>query len=312
MASSLSGKHVLVLGLGLHGGAVGTILWLVKQGAVISVSDTKTKEQLAPSIEKLKDIPNITYLFGSQDNLDLDKIDIIIRGPAVPRNSIILQRAKEKNIPIEMDSSLFFEYSESKNIIGITGSKGKPTASSAISAVMNAINADTMTVGVDGVSPLGALTPLQPSLEELRPAGTPFADMPIVFELSSWRLEALQEKKISPHIAVVTSIYNDHLNTYSSYEEYIDTKKQIIQDQTENDIAILNTDDEIIRGWKMSVKGQLYLYSLQPLQKGELGVWVEKDTIFVRTKADFLQLSICSVKDIPHTSEHELRNKLPA
>ncbi|MDA1169103.1 MAG: UDP-N-acetylmuramoyl-L-alanine--D-glutamate ligase [bacterium] len=338
MANSLSGKNVLVLGLGLHGGAVGTIEWLAQQGAIISVSDTKTKQELAPSIIKLKSIPNITYYFGNQDDLVLDGIDIIIRNPGVPRNSLVLQRAKEKNIPIEMDSSLFFGHTNNKNIIGVTGSKGKTTASTAISAVMKSINKETITVGVDGVSPLGASLPLPEG--ELEGVG----ERPIVFELSSWRLEALQEKKVSPHVAVVTSIYKDHLNTYTSYEEYIETKKQIILDQTKSDIAILNKDDAIIRTWENDVRGELFWFSLEKLEENENGIWVEGGKIYVnpfspigekvpresgRMRADYNTTTaltpslsqrwergntraICSVSDIPHASPHELRNKLPA
>ncbi len=293
----LANKHVVVLGLGLHGGARGTIEWLAGQQARISVSDTKTKEQLAPSIEKLKSIPDISYFFGNQDELDLTEVDMIIRNPSVPRIAPVLRRARELTIPIEMDSSLFFAYSPSNHIIGITGSKGKTTTSAAIAHVLQAMNSKTVAVGIDGASPLGLL-------------GTIAEDSPIVFELSSWRLEALQEKKLSPHIAVCTSIYKDHLNTYTSFEEYIDTKKQIIKDQTENDIAILNGDDEKIRTWEHDVHGTLYWYSLEPLQENKEGIWVDGDEVIVRRGSETTR--ICSVSDIPHTSPHELRNKLPA
>ncbi len=296
-ASPLTNKHVLVIGLGLHGGAIGTITWLAKQGSRISVSDTKSAEQLAESVEKLKSIPNITFYFGNQDELNLAGVDTLIRNPGVPRTAPILQRAKQMNIPIEMDSSLFFAHSPSKNVIGITGSKGKTTTSATIAHVLRIINPKTIAVGVDGVSPLGMLDTIK-------------EDSPVVFELSSWRLEALQEQQVSPHIAVVTSLYRDHLNTYTSFEEYLDTKKQIIRNQTKDDIAILNKDDERIRAWEHDAAGKLYWYSLEALSGNEEGAWVDKKEIFVRTNSQ--TLLIASVSDIPHTSPHELRNKLPA
>ncbi len=297
MPQSLAEKNVLVLGLGLHGGAIGTIRWLHTQGANIIVSDTKTEKQLASSVKTLQDIPGITYLFGNQDLLDLDGIDIIIRNPGVPRTAPVLQRAKEMGIDITMDSELFFAHSRSANIIGITGSKGKTTTATAIAAVMRAADARTVAVGIDGVSPLG-------KLEEVRER-----DTPIVFELSSWRLEPLQEKGISPHVAVCTSLYRDHLNTYASFEEYIATKEQIIRNQSNNDIAILNADDVRIRTWKDKVTGTLYWYSLKPLQEEQMGIWIDKDNIMVNTTHPELA---CAVLDIPHTAPHELRNKLPA
>lgn len=316
-------KTVLVLGLGLHGGAIGTIEWLAKKDAKIIVSDTKSKEQLAPSIEKLKNIPNITYRFGNQDELNLNGIDIVIRNPAVPRKAAILERARTMGIPVEMDSSLFFEHCGTRDIIGVTGSKGKTTTASAIHAVMRTIDPKTIAIGIDGISPLGELLRQNSS------------DSPAIFELSSWRLEALQEKKISPHIGVCTSLYRDHLNTYKNFDEYINVKKQIIKDQRKNDIAILNADDERIRAWAKDVQGKLYWYSLKPLEDDKKGVWVNGNTVFINLPASSTPISstfgvngetprvfpigvfpagrrIYSGSDIPHQAPHELRNKLPA
>ncbi|MCE9643597.1 MAG: UDP-N-acetylmuramoyl-L-alanine--D-glutamate ligase [Candidatus Andersenbacteria bacterium] len=295
---SFVGKHVLVLGLGLHGGAIGNIKWLASQNAQITVSDTKSQEQLEPSIQKLSDISGIKYIFGSQDEINLDDVDMVLRNPAVPRKAPLLEQAREKNIPVMMDSSIFFNQVGRQRIIGITGSKGKTTTSHAIFHTLKNFITETTAVGIDGVSPLGELETISSKTS------------PIVFEISSWRLEALQETHISPHIAVCTSIYKDHLNTYSSYEEYIEVKKQIIKDQTHDDIAILNYDDEIIRTWEKDVKGQLYWYSLKPLPEHGLGIWVDGGD--VKTNWNNQEQTICTALDIPHSSPHELRNKLPA
>lgn len=319
---SFSRKHVLVLGLGLHGGAIGNIKWLASQGARITVSDTKSREELELSIRKLSDISGIEYIFGNQDEINLDGVDMVLRNPAVPRKAPILQEAREKNTPVMMDSSIFFNQVGKKRIIGITGSKGKTTTSHAIFHVLKSIIPNTSAVGIDGVSPLGELASISSTTS------------PIIFEISSWRLEALQETHTSPHIAVCTSIYKDHLNTYASYEEYIEVKKQIIKDQTREDIAILNYDDEIIQTWEKDVKGQLYWYSLKPLPEREQGIWIDEKRVvvrrltspnlsFVRRGDDTVFPSpyegegkgdevVCAVSDIPHTSSHELRNKLPA
>ena len=291
-------KHILVLGLGLHGGAIGNITYLASQGARITVSDIKSQEQLAASVQKLSDIPDITYLFGNQDSISLDDVDMVLRNPAVPRKANILQQAREKNIPVMMDSSIFLNQIGKDRIIGITGSKGKTTTSHAIFHVLQSFIPHTAAVGIDGVSPLGEI----PSIMN--------TTSPVVFELSSWRLEALQEIHTSPHIAVCTSIYEDHLNTYDSYDDYIQTKKQIIQDQTKDDIAILNYDDEIIKTWENDVRGELYWYSLMPLPEHTVGIWITGGD--VQTNWNNELQTICATTDIPHTSTHEIRNKLPA
>ncbi|MEO6077932.1 MAG: UDP-N-acetylmuramoyl-L-alanine--D-glutamate ligase [Candidatus Andersenbacteria bacterium] len=334
-------KTILVLGLGLHGGAVGNIQYLASQGASLVVTDTKTEEQLQESITKLSDIPNIQYIFGNQDEISLDDIDFVLRNPAVPKKAVILENARTKNIPVLMDSSIFFEQVGKEHIIGITGSKGKTTTSHAIGSVLHTLDNTTITVGVDGVSPLGIPLLAKEGLGEVSdaetPSNSPFVrgrEQLFVFELSSWRLEALQETHISPHIAVCTSIYKDHLNTYKNYQEYIDVKKQIIKDQTKNDVAILNYDDEIIKTWEQDVQGELYWYSLKPLADNQRGIWVDGEDVVARLRTSpslsFVRRGddgaspfslrrrregdevICSVSDIPHTSDHELRNKLPA
>lgn len=293
------------MGLGLHGGALGNIKWLLSQGAKLTVTDLKTAEQLKKTVEKLGRLTHphptlslsrergIKLVLGEHREEDFVNADMIIRNPAVPRNSNFLQLARAKGIPVEMDSSLFFQYSPSKNIIGVTGSKGKTTTANAIAILLKAINPQTVAVGIDGISPLAELPNVQP-------------DSPVVFELSSWRLEALDENKISPHISVVTSLYRDHLNTYASFEEYIKTKKIIIKYQGEEDIAILNYDDPLVRQWAPEIKGGLYWYSMGELPKEEEGIEVKNDTI------KWLGEGLLKLDDLPLTSTHERRNLLPA
>lgn len=245
---SVKGKRVTVMGLGLHGGALGTVQWLLGHGAYVTITDLKTEAQLAPTLEKLAG-QKVEFVLGQHRDEDFTDADLVVRNPGVPKNSPYLQKAREARVPIEMDSSLFFLNCPSKEIIGVTGSKGKTTATRAITAVLKAGGKKVIEVGTDGISPLGKLSEID-------------EDTIVVFELSSWRLEALEPHKLSPHIAVVTSIYNEHLNTYDSLDEYIETKKTIIRHQTEDDIAILNGDDDELRGWKTDVHGEVQWYSV--------------------------------------------------
>lgn len=293
---SLRGKKVLVMGLGLHGGALGTIEWLVSQGVDITVTDMKTAEQLAPTLEKLEKYTTIRYVLGRHDEADFLGADIVIRNPSVPRNSHFLQVAREHGIPVEMDSSLFFEYAPTQDIIGVTGSKGKTTTAKAIAIVLKYFRPETVAVGVDGVSPMGEMNSIQ-------------SGAPVVFELSSWRLEALAEKGISPKIAVVTSIFRDHLNTYASFEEYIETKKAIFLSQGSDDIAILNADDTEIRRWDGLVPGTAYWYSTNPLAH-EVGIFVRDGLIIIRDAQG--EHKIMDLAGLPSPFEHERRNFLPA
>lgn len=291
----LKNKKVTVMGLGLHGGALGNIEWLYSEGAVLTVTDMKTAKELAATVKKLKKFEGIKLVLGKHNDEDFTQADLIIRNPAVPRTSKYLQLAKEAGIPIEMDSSLFFEFCPSKNIIGVTGSKGKTTTSNAIAVLLKARHPQTVAVGVDGVSPLKELSVIEPQ-------------NPVVFELSSWRLEALDEKKISPSVAVVTSLYRDHLNTYKSFKEYIETKKVLVKYQTENDITLLNADDERLRAWEKDIVSRLFWYSAHDLKTGN-GIFVRNTMITVRLQDG--EHELFSIDELPFQSEHERRNVLP-
>jgi UDP-N-acetylmuramoylalanine--D-glutamate ligase len=292
----LKGKRVTVMGLGLHGGALGTIDWLYQQGAAITVTDMKNEQELASSVEKLKKYSNIHLVLGGHREENFTDTDLVIRNPAVPRSSKYLTLARDNGVPIEMDSSLFFNHCPSKNIIGITGSKGKTTATHAVAHLLKSFDSSTVAVGLDGVSPLKELPRIK-------------RDSPVVFELSSWRLEALQEHKISPHLAVVTSLYPDHLNTYASFDEYVDTKKTIIRYQTANDSALLNYDDPLVRKWEHDVPGKLYWFSLENLTV-ENGIFSDHGMITVSVGAQ--RTPIIQLADLPLRFAHERRNMLPA
>ncbi|MFH0988365.1 MAG: UDP-N-acetylmuramoyl-L-alanine--D-glutamate ligase, partial [Parcubacteria group bacterium] len=112
MASStlnLKGKKVLILGLGLLGRGVKDAIFFAEHGAIVTVTDLKTAEQLAESIEQLKKYP-IKYTLGEHKEEDLINADLIIRGPAVPTSSPFVKLAKRRKIPVEMDESLFAKY----------------------------------------------------------------------------------------------------------------------------------------------------------------------------------------------------------
>lgn len=293
---SLNGKRVTVMGLGLHGGALGNIRWLVEQGAQVTVTDLKSAEELKSTVEKLKGLAGVELVLGEHQEKDFTDTDMVLRNPAVPRTSKYLMLAKDAGVPIEMDSSLFFEFCLSKNIIGVTGSKGKTTTAVFIAELLKAQFPQTVAVGVDGISPLGELKNIQP-------------DSPVVFELSSWRLEALDEKKISPSLAVVTSIYRDHLNTYSSYEDYIETKKVIAKHQKPPDRVLLNADDTILRRWDNSLPGKVFWYSLGEDLPGD-GIFIKDGMVRQREAGHEGELLEWRGGSLP--GEHTQRNLLPA
>lgn len=290
------GKRITVAGLGQHGGALGNIKWLHEQGAKLTVTDLKSTAELEPALTALKDLTDITWVLGEHREADFVNAQMILRNPAMPRDSKYLAAARHAGVPIEMDSSLFLKYSPTKNVVGITGSKGKTTTGNAIAQLLSLVYANIALVGTEGTSPLAQLSTLH------------HQDL-AVFELSSWRLEAMEEHEISPSIAVVTSIYEDHLNTYDSFDHYVETKKAIVRFQGVDDLALLNYDDPQVRQWSLKRQGRVAWFSLSPDIPGD-GICVEHGMVTIIRGRDYIPLF--PVTAIPVAHEHLRRNILPA
>ena len=286
------------MGLGVHGGAAGNIRWLAEQGAQLTVTDLKTRQELASTLQELRDLPDITWALGEHREADFVQTDMVIRNPAVPRTSEFLQLARAHDVPVEMDSSLFLKYSPTSNVIGVTGSKGKSSTTTFTAKLMQLKHDNVVSLGVEGTSPLA-------SIDTLRPDGV------AVFELSSWRLEALGEHGLSPSTAIVTSLYHDHLNTYDSYEHYVATKKALVKNQRVNDRALLNYDDAEVREWAGEIESRVFWYSLADSIPGP-GICVVRGVISVDTANPLTGIiPLFPAADVPLQSNHELRNALP-
>ncbi|MFC1644607.1 UDP-N-acetylmuramoyl-L-alanine--D-glutamate ligase [Patescibacteria group bacterium] len=291
----LEGMKITVFGLGLLGGGVGTVKFLVKHGASVVVTDIKTKEQLGPSIEKLKGLKGVEYILGQHRIEDFTNVDMVVKNPLIPWTNKQIKLALEKNIPVEMDSSLFFKLCK-RPIIGVTGTKGKTTISTMIYDLLKLTKKNPIKVGISTVSVLD-------KLEELK------KDSVVVFELSSWRLSALKYTKKSPHIAVLKNILPDHLNYYNNMEEYIKDKSNIFKFQTPKNWLIANFDDETVVDLSKEASSQVIGFSNKPIREG-VSVFVDGDDMYLNNGID--NKKIVATKDLKIVGKHNISNVMAA
>ncbi len=158
--SDLKGKKITVMGLGLHGGGIGTVQFLSGAGAKVIVTDLKSKEELAPSLEKLKDLKNVEYVLGQHRPEDFIEADMVVKTPPAPWSNKYIKLALEKNIPVEVDSSLFFKLCKNL-IIGITGTRGKTTTATLIFEILKAAGKNPLKAGIGQVPVLNKLSELK-------------------------------------------------------------------------------------------------------------------------------------------------------
>jgi len=224
------GKKVTVVGLGLLGKRLGDIAFLAECGAEVTVTDLKTREELAPSIKKLTKFKNIKYVLGEHRFEDFENKDFILKGQGVALDSPYIAHARSKGIPIEMDESLFAKLAPKVKIVGVTGTRGKSTVTMLIYEILKSAGVRVHLGG--NIKDTAAL----PLLKEVKDGDT------VVFELSSWQLQGFGEAKISPHISVFTNFMPDHLNYYKNdMEQYFADKSYIYKFQTAKDLLILGS-----------------------------------------------------------------------
>ena len=222
------GKKVTVLGLGLLGKRLGDVQFLSKMGAHVIVTDLKTAKQLKPSVDALKGYKNITFVLGEHRLEDFEGRDFILKGQGTPLDSMYIAHARSKNIPIEMDESLFMKLAPAVHVIGITGTRGKTFTTELTYYILKKSGKRVHLGGnIKGTAAL-------PLLKKVKAGDF------VVFELSSWQLQGFGEAKLSPEISVFTSFMPDHMNYYhNDVEAYFNDKAEIFKYQKKDDLLVV-------------------------------------------------------------------------
>jgi len=304
--SLFQGKQVTVMGLGLHGGGVASVLWLLRHGAKVTVTDLKSKEELKSSLDKLeikrsKD-KAIKLILGKHREIDFKKADLIVQNPGVPRESKYLKIAEKVGISIENEASLFFRFCPAK-IIGVTGTRGKSTTASLIYEILKKTEIrkqkSERKVWLAGLPQ----KPMLEILDKVKPNDI------VVLELSSWQLEILGENKLSPAVAVFTNIYPDHLNRYAGMNDYIAAKKNIFLWQKRSDAVVLNYDNSETKKIGQEVLAKRFWFSKKYFSE-ENGTFIKNGQIYLRDLGN--EKKLAKVREVKLFGWHNLENILAA
>ena len=233
---TFAGMKVLVFGLGILGGGVAAANWLIRHGARVTVTDLKTEVDLADSLNKLEQPVNLKL--GGHDDEDIQHCDLVLFNPDIPVRSPYVTLAQKLNKRVENEATLFYWLCRLP-IIAVTGTRGKTTTCAWIE---HFLNQRFMAVPA-GNSPDNPFMHTLQVLEDAardREANSRAKARIVVNELPSYHLEYFEGMDRSPDVAVVTNIFQDHLNRHTSMQEYVDTKANIFRHQTMEQSLILN------------------------------------------------------------------------
>jgi len=247
-----SGKKILVVGLGKTGLALTE--YLKRQGSRVLVSDSRSREELEPLRPSDPEATPPWFIEGGGHTVDFFlQADLILVSPGIPLELLPLKAAGEKGIPIWGELELFSRVCRTP-IIAVTGTNGKTTTTALINEMLLEAGFSTFLGGNIG----------RPLVEYLLNGQD--KDF-VVAEISSFQLDTTRH--FCPRVGLLLNITEDHLDRYPDFQGYIHSKAGLFRNQGEQDAAVLNWDDPLVRGVGEALKGPVYYFSrTEPLSRG--------------------------------------------
>ena len=290
--------HTLILGAARQGIALAR--WLSRHGSNVTLSDSRSLEQLASARASLADT-NVTWAAGGHPLELLDGVDVLCLSGGVPLTLPIVQEAVKRGIPLSNDTQIFMEVAPCKTI-GITGSAGKTTTTTLVGemakrSIQNSEFRIQNSVFVGG----NIGDPLINYVDDMT------ADDLAIIEISSFQLEQMT---ISPNIAAILNITPNHLDRHGTMDAYTAAKARILEFQTDKDTAILGHDDKGAWNLRNKVKGKLLTFSLNELDDRFDGAYFHDGLLSLREGKAYVPLLPREKIKLP--GDHNVANVLAA
>lgn len=253
----LRDKDIALLGFGREGKSTYNFIRKYLKEQKLTILD---KEKITLDDPCTKIITGYNYLENLED------YDLIIKSPGISLKNIDYQRFESKlTSELELILEVF-----SKNIIGITGTKGKSTTSSLMYQVLKDQGYDTYLLGNIG-------NPIFDEIENFTP------NTILVIEMSSHQLEFVHK---SPHIAAILNLYQDHLDHAGSLEHYHNNKMNIFKYQKVGDYSLYFDDDSYLTAKMTNFSSQSIKYNIRfdTEKKSSTAVWIKNKKIYLGDK----------------------------
>ena len=285
--STYENKKVLVLGLAKSGVSAAKLLH--ELGALVTVNDGKPFDE-NPEAQELLSL-GIKVITGSHPIELLDEeFSLMVKNPGIPYSHPLVAKAQEMGIPVITEVELAYEVAECP-IIGITGTNGKTTTTTMTGLLLNA--------GADqGIARLAGNIgyPASGVAQEAKPEDK------IVMELSSFQLMGITDFR--PHIAVITNIYEAHIDYNGTRKEYVKAKWNLQKNMTEKDYLILNWNQSELQELAQRTKARVLPFSTKEVL--EDGVYADDYSIYYKKE------KIMEISELGVPGKHNVENALAA
>ena len=284
---SLKGKRIAVLGIGVSN--VPLIELLCAHGCDVTACDMRLREQMNGEAERLEAMGAKLKL--GPDYLEGLDHDILFRTPGLMPFDPHLEAAKARGGLLTSEMEVFLTLCPCK-VIAITGSDGKTTTSTIVSELLKASGHRVHLGGNIG-------NPLLCEIPDMQ------KDDIVVLELSSFQLHSMH---CCPEIAVITNLTPNHLDKHKDFQDYMDAKREILLNQTENCRLILNADDAHTPYYERFAKAHVTHFSDR--RRVAEGAYL-KDGVLMRISGG-VERPVLPKSEIRIPGEHNVLNYLTA
>lgn len=279
-------KKVLVLGLARSGFSAAKLLHDL--GALVTVNDGKPFAE-NPEAQDLLAI-GVKVITGSHPIELLDEgFSLVVKNPGIPYSQPLVQKALEKKIPVITEVELAYQISEAP-IIGITGTNGKTTTTTMIANVLNA-----------GMEKGQALLSGNIGFPASSVAQTAKPEDRLVMELSSFQLMGIDT--LRPKIAVITNIYEAHIDYHGSRPEYVLAKWRLQQRMTADDYLVINWNQPELEALSAKSKAKIIPFSTK---EKVAGAYMLDGMLYYKEEA------IMAAEELGVPGAHNIENALAA
>lgn len=281
-------KKVLIVGLAKSGFYAAQLLQQLS--AQVTVNDKQTLPSTDKHLVKLQQL-GIRVIMGGHPLQLLDEdFSLIVKNPGIPYDNPLIKAAMARKIPIITEPELAYEVS-SAPMVCVTGTNGKTTTTTLIQLILdqNRSAGHAYKAGNIGI----------PVSQVVQKAS---AEDDIVVEMSSFQL--LGVTQLRPKVAVLTNIYEAHLDYHKTRANYIKAKMNITKNQTAADYFVVNYDQKEWRDLAQQSAAQIVPFSR--LNKSQAGAYQKGNDLYFRDE------KIISISELPLPGKHNIENYLAA
>ena len=288
-------KKVLVFGSGISGESACRLL--LREGAEVVLydgNDRLDREEILAKISP-EEGQNVEILLGELTGQQLegllDELSLVVMSPGVPTDLPIVEQMRAHGLPIWGEIELAYVFGRG-DVLAITGTNGKTTTTALLGEIMKNYKDSVFVVGNIGNPYTSA-------------AWETTEESVVVAEISSFQLETIHT--FHPKVSAVLNITPDHLNRHHTMQAYIEAKERIAENQTAEDVCVLNYEDEETRAFGEKTGAQvLYFSSRRKLKKG---VYLEDGNIICNIDE---KIPVCSVDELNILGTHNHENAMAA